>query len=278
MTINSILLHAAAENCEPHRGPANYAVQLARAFDAHLTALIFELDVALPRGAYGKRFVAEARTTVTHRNEEAIKRARELHDAAQQAGVRAAMITDRSYAYTVPEVVVEHARLRDLAVAGVDEFGLLNEHVITEDILFQSGRPVIVVPKEQATPFSCNRVVVAWDFGRTAARALGDAMPLLRKAGDVTLVTFGDDKQIDAGLSRDEVVTALGHRGVTSRFDKAERGSRTIGEAINNYAREHAANLLVMGGYGHSRFREFVLGGATREILKNPTVPTLLSH
>ena len=59
MTINSILLHAAAENCEPHRGPANYAVQLARAFDAHLTALIFELDVALPRGAYGKRFVAE---------------------------------------------------------------------------------------------------------------------------------------------------------------------------------------------------------------------------
>ena len=92
------------------------------------------------------------------------------------------------------------------------------------------------------------------------------------------MVAFGDDKEMESSLTRDDVLTALKHRGVQARYEQAERGERDIASAINAFASGLAADLLVMGGYGHSRFREFVLGGATRGMLQAPALPTLLSH
>lgn len=107
---------------------------------------------------------------------------------------------------------------------------------------------------------------------------MSDALPLLRRAAEVTLVMFGDDKEFLSSVGREQVLGALRKRGVSASFRQLERGSQSIGDAINGAALDLKAELLVMGGYGHSRFRDFVLGGATRAILKSPAMPTLISH
>lgn len=278
MSINTILLHAAAEVCEPNCGPSAYALGLAKEFRAHLTAQVFELNVAMPRSAYGRQIVAETRAAVAERNVDALERAQRLRKAAAEWQIDAQVLTDRNYAYGIPEAVAHRARLYDLAVTGVDDRGLLSEHSVAEYVLFQSGRPLIVVPDGYDAAFSCARAVVAWDYGRTAARALGDALPLLQRAKEVTVVAFGDDKSMDSSLTREDLLASLRQRGVEARYVQAERASRSIADAINAFAKDCNADLLVMGGYGHSRFRDFILGGATKGILERPVVPTLLAH
>lgn len=276
--MKSVLLHASAETCDPDRGPAHYAMTLASAFDAHITALIFELDVIGPHSAHGREGTGAGSDLRAEPSERSQQRAQALRGVCERERVAVDVVTERSFAFTVPEVVADHARLRDVAVAGVDERGFLSEHAIAEYVLFQSGRPLIVVPAGFSKPFGCDTVMVAWDFGRTAARAVSDALPFLRRAGEVVLVAVGDEKRMDSSLSAADVVTALERRGVRARFELVEQGSRPIGDAISDSAGRFGADLLVMGGYGHSRFREFVLGGATRGILRDPALPTFLSH
>ncbi len=278
MTIRTLLLHAASETLDPSRSAAAYALGLASAFEAHLEALVFELDVTTPRSAYGRQIVAEERTRIRRRNEDVGLVADALRAAAQEQGVDAAILTDRSHIHSASEIAVDHARLADIVVAGVCGEGLLNERMVAEALIFQSGRPVIIVPVDHETGFRAERILAAWDFSKVAARALSDALPLLRRASEVTLVCFGDDKDFAPSLSPDEVVAALRRRDVEAGFRQVERGSRDIGAAINAAAAEVEADLVVMGGFGHSRFRDFVLGGATRTILSAPKLPSLISH
>lgn len=275
MTIRNVLLHASAENVVPDRGAAAWAIGIAARFDAHLTALVHQLDVVLPRSAHG----GEIETDSAADNESApATRAAQLEAAAARADIRAEVITRRSFAYGIPEIAAERARLHDLVVSGVDQTGLLSERSVAEHLLFEAGRPLVVVPQDHATPFKCERIVIAWDWSRAAARALGDAMPLLRAASDVRILTFGDDKQFDTSLDEDVFIDSLRHRGVSGRFEVATRGGRPVGQALCEEALERDADLLVMGGYGHSRLRQFILGGATRATLDGPGLPTLLSH
>lgn len=278
MTIKTVLLHAASETLDPARSAAAYALGLAGAFDAHLEALVLELDVITPKGAYGRQIASEERARVKRRNEDVGVIADQLRAAAQAQRVEAKVITDRSHIHSTPEIAADHARLADIAVAGVCDEGLLSERMVAEALIFQSGRPVIVVPVDHETGFQADRIVVAWDFSKVAARALSDALPLLRRASEVTLVSFGDDKDFASSLSPDEVLGALRRRDLEANFRQMERGNRDIGEAIHTAAAESRADLLVMGGFGHSRFRDFVLGGATRTVLNAPRLPTLISH
>ncbi len=278
MTFKSMLLHVSAETSNTASGPGAYALNLAQAFRAELTALIYELDVVLPRSAYGRRITAEAQASIEVRNADARESAARLGEAASAARVQLDVRTDRSFAYTVPEVVAEQARLHDLTIAGVDERGLLSEHAIAEYVLFQSGHPLIVGPPAYAAPFSLETIVVAWDYGRVAARAVTDALPLLRKGREIIVVAFGDDGELVSSLAPEDVISSLECRGVSAKYHQAKQGERPISEAINGFCVEHGANMLVMGAYGHSRFREFVLGGATRGVLEKPALPTFLSH
>ena len=278
MTIRTVLLHAAAETLETGRGPAAYALGLARAFDAHLEALVLELDVVTPKSFYGRQIAADALAAVRERNADVGAVADALRDAARAQGVEAAVITDRSHIHSTPEIATDRARIADIAVAGICDEGLLSERTVAEAMIFQSGRPVILVPTGHAVGFAADRIAVAWDYGKVAARALADALPILRRASEVTLLTFGDDKAFATSLAQDEVLAALRRRGVEAAFRQMERGSRDIGEAINDAALEIGADLLVMGGFGHSRFRDFVLGGATRTVLAAPALPSLISH
>lgn len=276
MTVDTIFLHAGSETCVPSRGAAYYALGLARSFDAHLEALVLDLDVVTPGSLRARPAMADSRAERSDR--EACSAAEDLRDAARGLGVDATVITERSHVHSAPEIAVDHARLADIAVAGVLGEGLLSERIVAEALIFQSGRPVIVVPDDHRADFRAERIVIAWDFSRFAARALSDALAFLHRASDVTLVSFGDDKDITSSTTPDDVVAALRRRDIKATYRQTERGGRNIGEAINAATVDLKADLLVMGGFGHSRFRDFILGGATRSILAAPRVPSLISH
>lgn len=278
MTIRTVFVHAGSETLSPGRGPAAYAVGLAHSFDAHLEALILELDMTTPRSGHGRKILQEARAHFQEQNKGAAQAANAVRAAAQKKGVKAEVITERSHLHSTPEIAADHARLADLVVAGVCNQGMLSELLVAESLVFQSGRPVIVVPDDHETGYRAASVVVAWDFSRVAARALSDALPILQRASKVKLVTFGDDKSFASSVTMEQVLSALRNRGVEAESDQLNRGNHTIGDAINSAVEIANADLLVMGGFGHSRFRDFVLGGATRSVLTAPAVPTLLSH
>jgi len=278
MTVQTVFLHAAAETLDPRAGATHYALGLAHAWGAHLEALILELDVITPKSIPGGPPEAEMGVRGARRNADAAAAADVLRSAARTLGTEVTVITERSHIHSTPEIAIDYARLADVTVAGVAGEGLLSERMVAEALIFQSGRPVIIVPVDYQAGFTAERIVVAWDFSKFVARALSDALPFLRRASEVTLVSFGDDKAFTASTSADDVVAALRRRGVAATYRQIERGSRDIGGALNAAAIDCQADLLVMGGFGHSRFRDFVLGGATRSILAAPRLPSLISH
>jgi nucleotide-binding universal stress UspA family protein len=123
-----------------------------------------------------------------------------------------------------------------------------------------------------------NTVVVAWDFSRSAARAVADAIPLLEKARIVRIVTVTNEKVIDTRHSSEELAKNLSRHGIDVIVDRVDAAGRPIGESLMREIASHKADLLVMGAYGHSRFREFILGGATQSMLSKPPLPILFSH
>jgi nucleotide-binding universal stress UspA family protein len=253
MTYASILLHDSAGLADPSRGPAAWALGLAAATGARLTATAFAGDGIAPPDA--------------------------LLAAAAEREVAAFAVTERSFAYGLPDVLVDHARLHDLVVTGSEPGGLLSTRALAEHLVFESGRPVVVVPQSWRDPFRCERVVVAWDNTRPAARALGDALPLVRTARAVTFVTVGGEKTIDSSLGEADVVAALGRRGVSgAAVRRIDHAAASIGETLATCARAQDADLLVAGAFGHSRLRQLVLGGVTRSLLDAPPLPVLLSH
>lgn len=275
MTIETILLQAPAGHGHPGCGPSAWALGAAAALGARLTAAVFDADAYTGGPADSGR--------APRREGEACSRAAaatadELRRAAAERGIEARTVTDRSFAYGLPEVVADHARLHDLVVAGVDRAGLLSERAMAEHLVFEAGRPVVIVPADHRAPVRFERITVAWDNSRVAARALGDAMPLLRHASEVHLVSVGGERPFDASLAASEVVDALARRGVVARFEHVDAAGMRIGEALGRQARVRGSDLLVMGAFGHSRLRQFVLGGATRSVLDEPRLPVLLSH
>jgi nucleotide-binding universal stress UspA family protein len=147
---------------------------------------------------------------------------------------------------------------------------------VAEAILFGSGGPAFLFPAHDV-PVHLNCVAIAWDGSRAAARALRDALPMLKRAGRTVVVTAGIDKP--AGLtSAGAAQNFLDDHGIAStRLDLPDSGE-SVGTALQRAAIEQDAGLLVMGAYGHSRFREFVLGGATRGVLRDQRLPILMSH
>ena len=174
-------------------------------------------------------------------------------------------------------MLVDYARLRDLTIMPAEENGFSGPWN-PEAVVFGSGRPVLLLPRASQKPFALDTATVAWDFSRPAARAVADALPLLAQAKRVHIVTVTNEKRIDTKRSGPELAKHLARHGVEVILDTVDAAGRSIGEALQYSAQSHDSDLLVMGAFGHSRLREFVLGGATRSMMSRPPLPIFLSH
>ena len=196
--------------------------------------------------------------------------------AAEQANLSHERILERCLTHEVPDMFVEYARLRDLTIVSVPES---YDQWYAEAVIFGSGRPTLVLPERpRAKPFELKTVVVAWDFSRAAARAIADAIPILEKANRVRIVTVANEKVFDTKHSGEELAKNLSRHGIDVVLDNVDAAGRSIGEVLETHAASWSADILVMGAYGHSRLREFILGGATKRMLSTPPLPILFSH
>jgi nucleotide-binding universal stress UspA family protein len=253
------------------------AVAVASLLGAHIAALSCEMHVQVP-GHFMSGAVVGLPGIIA---EEAGKSRRNAQDllasfeaAAAKAGVSCESMLERCQTVEVPELLVEYARLRDLTIMPEQD-----DRWYAEAVMFGSGRPTLILPqKPRSRPFELGTVAVAWDFSRAAARAVSDAMPLLEKAKRVRVVTVLNEKRLDRKHSAEELSKNLSRHGIDVVLDGVDAQGRPIGAVLEAYVASHGVDLLVMGAYGHSRLREFVLGGATKSLLSKPPLPILFSH
>jgi nucleotide-binding universal stress UspA family protein len=198
---------------------------------------------------------------------------------ATAAGVMGEALHGKADLYNVGGFVARHARTRDLClVPVVDEND--GQRSVIEAVVFGSGRPVLTYRPGVADlrAIDSGEVVLAWDGSKTAARAMAEALPLMEKARKVRVLTVtGEKTSTGPGLGKDVQRHLLAH-GINAVIDEVDAGGRSIGVVFEDYLERQNPDLFVMGAYGHSRAREFILGGATEHMLKRPRVPLMLSH
>jgi nucleotide-binding universal stress UspA family protein len=150
--------------------------------------------------------------------------------------------------------------------------------MVAESTLFESGRPVVMVPYIQKAALKLDRVMVCWDGSRPAARAVADAMPLLERAGRVEVVIVANERGKNDEIAGADMGQHLARHGLKVDVQRITAGGIEVAETLLSHAADSGTDFMVMGGYGHSRLREFVLGGVTHSILRSMTVPALMSH
>jgi nucleotide-binding universal stress UspA family protein len=197
---------------------------------------------------------------------------------ARRAGIAYATRALSAMPAEAAQTVAALARLHDLTIVLQPERSRPSlDNDVPQEVLFGSGGPVLMVPYIHKGPLEANHVGIAWDGSRLAARALRDAMPFLTAAKTVTVITVNEDRN-PAGASPSELAVQLGRRGIHARIDRLTADGSNIHNAILSTAADNSIDFLVMGGYGHSRLQERILGGVTRGIFESMTIPTLMAH
>jgi nucleotide-binding universal stress UspA family protein len=257
----------------------DFAISVAAALDSHLTGIAFVYGPIIPFAATG--YIPPQVIEAQERDsEQAAKTALDRFSAAAaRAGVSAdAAKLPTSYA-DAGEKFGQIARRFDLAIVGQAEPDKeAVEALIAESALFESGRPVIMVPYIQKAPLKLDRVMVCWDGSRAATRAIADAMPLFERAGRVEVVIVANDPGKQDEIPGADMGQHLARHGLKVDVARFSAGGIDVADALLSHAADSGADFIVMGGYGHSRLREFVLGGVTRSILRSMTAPVLMSH
>ncbi|WP_291684493.1 universal stress protein [Bradyrhizobium sp.] len=183
---------------------------------------------------------------------------------------------DVSYAAT--RTLTQMSRLYDLnIVAQPDRSNPSQTDFLSEAVLFGSGRPMLMVPYITHAPIKTDRVLICWDGGIPATRAVHDALPFLRKAKTIDVITV-NEKEGESEASSAALLAHLARRDLSATPYRITADGPNIHNAILSLAADNNTDLIVMGGYGHSRLREFILGGTTRGMFESLTVPALISH
>ena len=258
------------------------AVRFARVLGAEITALAVQVDFKPPGNWLAERLV-NLSGICAQEEQKSLANCKAAFAAflekAAAANLKGSTLLAKSEQALLGDEVSVRARSRDLClVPMVDSFD--GQRSVVEAVLFQSGRPVLIFrPGVADLPArEPQTVVLAWDGSRQAARAMSDALPILKMATQVRVLTVIKEKpEATSGLGAD-VVRHLVVHGVNAVADEVDIGQRKVGPAISEYVKTHGADLLVMGGYGRSKLREFILGGATQHLLHEPRVAIMLSH
>jgi nucleotide-binding universal stress UspA family protein len=260
------------------------AVKVAKHLNSHLSALSFEVAFKIKTSSILHKFgldnpvlqlVARERE-VSRSNATALLHAVEV--AAKDANVPFSTMLCEEPQYEVSSATIAQARCRDFTIISTEG----DEEIANptaEAVLFESGRPILIPPASLSDDNLINfeTMAIAWDASRAATRAVFDALPLLKHAKQVRVLTIRNDKPL---LSDDRygLKSYLSRYGVNPIIEDVDAKGRNAADVLQSYVRENGVGLLIMGGYGHSRAREFVLGGATKSVFGQPFQWTFLSH
>ena len=280
MTCKTILLHLNDLKRAPRLIEA--AVPLARVAATHLVGLsVIPPYIVMPAADGGGTSITMDEHRVAFLSDMA--RIRQSFQTATGDLPRPAEWREADAAFSgIADAVLDHARTADLVVAAQPN-GRWGGSALLEDpvrLIMESGRPGLLIPAAGKAQLPPTRVAVAWDGRREAARAAFDALPLLTLAGSATVITVNAEKgrQRSGDLPSAEICAALARHGIKIDAVDVHAHAGDVGHELLRQARGNGCDMLVMGGYGHSRLRELVLGGATRDVLAHMDLPVLLSH
>jgi nucleotide-binding universal stress UspA family protein len=256
-----------------------FAISVAETFEAHLLGVAFAYEPVVPGSVMGgipPEFLETQRAESEKSAQAAIAR---FEQAAKREGISYESRMLSASVAGASDQLARMGRRFDLVVLGqATRDQPTPEDLVDEGVLFDAGRPVILVPFIQKTGLKLDRVMVCWDGGRAATRAIGDAMPFLEKAKQIEVVVVGAKPPKSDEVSGADLGQHLARHGVKVDVKRITSPDIDVASTILSYAADSSADMIVMGGYGHSRLREFVLGGVTREIFESMTVPVLMSH
>ncbi|HZH51862.1 MAG TPA: universal stress protein [Microvirga sp.] len=255
----------------------SYGMSLARDAGAHVTALSASVKLALTHAVVSHM----AAGLVAAENQ----RVRELAEAAAESARQKALTegvpcivesVQLRYADLV-ETFSRLCRVHDLTVVDAEADLLAVDRGLIEQSLFNSGRPVIVVPRGTAS-FQAERILVAWDGSAKAARALNDALPFLQNAKSVEIVCVTGEKDLSKAVPGAEIAPHLARHGIAATLLDLVAQDGDAAATLRNHATLTKADMIVMGAYAHSRLRQMILGGVTQSLLKEPPAPLFLSY
>lgn len=276
--IKSVLVAITEEGRHEEGFALSYALSLAQQANAHLTVQAAASRFSIPYsmvGDFGQQIISTENRRIAALAEELAVKAKVDADLA---GVVCAVESPQLDYSNLTLRFLDHARVHDLSILDAERATVDMDRGLIESALFESGRPVIIVPPGRPS-FSANRIVIAWDGSASATRATADALPFLRAAEAVEILSIVGEKDLSTSVPGADLAPHLSRHGVNvsvRTIPVLEKGN--VADTIQHAAAEFRAGLLVSGAYRHSRLRQWLLGGVTQSLLKNGHMPLLMCH
>lgn len=254
-----------------------YGLSLAQQAGAHLT--VQAASVKLTLSAAGMSRVVAGLVHAENKRLQALAEAvaRNAQADAATGGIICTTETPHLRYSELLAVFTQQARLHDLTILDAESRAIDIDRGLIEALLINSGRPLLVVPPGRDA-FSCRRIILAWDGSAKAARAAADALPFLQTAEGVDVVSVTGEKDLPDTVMGAEIAPHLSRHGVKVTVHCLAAAGGDAAQAIRNAATRFEADMIVMGGYVHSRLREMALGGVTQSLLRRSPVPLLMAY
>ena len=274
MSIKTILVHLADDDF--HRTRLDVASDLARKYKAHLVALYIATPISMPAQITGRGASAGYLSAAVETAREKAKELREEYSAyCEEHGITADWAVEEGDHL---DLLAYHAHVADLAIVSQVEYETLEDRFrlrLPEKLTMVTGCPVLLLPDEHKIPPFGRHVLVAWKSNREAVRALRGSHDFLRSAEKVTVLSVGETPDIMA--SEHEAVAYLKRHGIEAEPQSVDDDD-DVGETLLRQAAELGCDMMVMGAYGHSRWREILMGGITRHVFEHATIPVVMCH
>ncbi|CCQ73233.1 universal stress protein [Magnetospira sp. QH-2] len=278
MAIKDILVHVDSSVHAEARVTA--AVELAKTQGAHLSGLYVISPPHLPgyiEAHLGENIVAERVTALS-----------EMAKRAEIAFTKACADSAIEFQWNqtqgdLAENLIRHVRYYDMAIVGqrdASEDPQVGSDQLPDRLVLSAGRPVMVMPKEGASKPLGRKILICWDASRLATRAVNDTLPLLEEADKVFVLVVDTKESAEnmRNVTGANIAKHLARHGISVEARKVTAKEHAIGDTILSKAVETGCDCIVMGGWGHQRWREMVLGGVTKHMLKHMSIPVIMSH
>jgi nucleotide-binding universal stress UspA family protein len=275
------LVHIPSER--PVRAVIDVAVSLTSGHRAHLDAVSIGYETMSSLGMISEGGGAAVAAAIGYEQERALERANaaisvfevEAKLAKIAYGIRALAAVPAEAEETIGRL----SRFYDLTIVSQPDPSIPTyDNLIPQGVLFNSGWPMLMVPYTHKGRLDARHVGIAWDGSRLAARAVRDALPFLTAAQAVTVIAVNEERGDTGERSSEELINHLARRGIKASIQRLMADRANVQGTIISIAGDSNIGLLVMGGFGHSRLQERILGGVTREMFESMTVPVLMSH